>query len=294
MPLARRSPNRSDERGMMIVQVVIVSAVLLAVLLAGFKTVQTTIQAANTTATSAAFKDLVLAVEQNLAVSEKCYVRLGFPPAQHYIPVSAATDGFEVQVNSPDPSLPPIAKKEGSPGAGPAAAEFRIAEVRIRDVNPLGWGATSGVPPAGSGTQVMEKMGANLVIRAERRGHFFGGSTMTAQIPLLLVVETVAGIQIIKGCTTRSIFRVVLGPPNANLPASLPADWVRKSGLECIDRGGTSVREPTGLDWFVCRLPTSSQLSCSNIPPQTDLPGWVCHIPTAIDLVSRTGVTYAY
>lgn len=293
MYLARRKSNLSvpvsGESGMMIVQVVIVSAVLLGVLLAGFKTVQTTIKAANTTATSAAFKDLVLAVQQNLSSTNECGKRLGLTGV---IPIAAMTAasttpaGYPVTVKRPNLQPPHLAVKETS-STPPASVsfEFKITEVSLRNVRRVGW-PTGGLPSLGggaAGTQELGKWAADLTVVANRRSGFLGGATMTGQVPLILGVVG----NFVRTCTTRSLYQVELGPPGT-------ISTQRKSGLECVDRGGVPIIDPDAPEnapWYVCRLPISTFLACDLDKKKSNLPGWNCHRSTVTDLVTKTGFT---
>ncbi len=291
-----------DESGMMLAQVVVVSSVLLAVLLAGFKSVQTSIQAANSTATSAAFKDLALSVEQNLVVSNNCATRLGITGALiGPVVAQSAGNGYPITVAAPlpvapGPVYPPIAQVEG---ATPLAPEFKITAVVLMNI--VNTGYTTGAVPnlvndgAGLALQELERFTGTLSVRADRRSGFFGGAAMTVEVPILLGVD--AGTGTIKNCTTRSIYRTVLGPPAAVFPPGIP----RKTGLECIDRGGVPVLAPllppaTGkTDWYACRFPIHSFAACGNGPvpaASTNIPGWFCYSPTVYN--AGWGETYAY
>ncbi len=300
MHLTRVTLKVTEESGMMIVQVVILSAVLLAVLFMGFQSVQTTIKSANTTATSAAFKDLVLNVEQTLAKSETCLSRLGFTdltnPSVAALMSASTAGGLDVSVAAYDSNLPLLATPE-VPGSGARHPEFRITEVKLLYVKPLGWSSALSAP---NGTVLVGRVGAVLAIRAERRSSTiplsFGSSTMTADIPIILGTLT-SGPELIMNCSTRAIYRVELGPPDGALPALMPNGWVRKSGLECIDRGGSPVLAPDllpGQSWYVCSLPRSSSIVCNKEQNISNLPGWYCYKSFELNLATQTGFSYAY
>jgi len=173
---SNRSSVISDESGMMIVQVVIMSAILLGVLFAGFKTVQTTIQVSNTTATSAAFKDLVLNVQQSLAGSNTCAQRLfgmpinGVKRLSDVMAPSNAPNGFNlVRVRGPGSlNLPAIVEMESGISTSPRTTEFKITEVKLRNVRAVGW-------DSGARTSGLNNHAAELTIVAERRAGFLGG-----------------------------------------------------------------------------------------------------------------------
>lgn len=297
MYLARVRPKRSrlvgDENGMMILQVVITSIVLLGVLLAGFKTVQTTIKAANSTATSAGFKDLVLSVQQNLATTNLCTARLGLSGVAIATirTQSTSQNGYPVTVRRANLQPPHLAVKEPAklPANSPPGSfspEFKIIEVSLRNVRNLGWpGALPAMNGGAVGTQEITKVGADLTIVAERRSGFLGSAMMTAQVPLLLGVDSLQRVQM---CATRSMYQVELGPPGV-------ISVQRKSGVECIDRGGVPIIDPESPEnapWYVCRLPISTFLACST--ERSNLPGWVCRRPTVINQTTKTGFTDVY
>jgi len=298
----RLALKASNESGMMIVQVVIISAVLLGVLLAGFQAVQSTIKVSNTTASSAAFKDLVLSIEQSLASTANCVNRILIVTGSGTTIVkgknlSAITkvDGVEVSVMAPmgnGGGLSPLAAKEVG-ATTKRAAEFKITEVKIRNVKPRSWGVAGAPGFPGNGFAVgIGKVEAELSIVAERRSNFLGAKTLRAQVPLLFGVNVPNST--VSFCTVQSSYSTELGPPDNKLPSNLPPGWIRKSALECIDRGGAVVREKTDPTWSVCRFRTSSFLACSSTDrsKNKNFPGWYCMHGLIIEDVN-TGAGYS-
>jgi hypothetical protein len=282
-----------NESGFMLIQIVLTSAALLFVLFTGFNSVRSTIKAANTSATSAAFKDFILTVEQNLALSATCMQRLGFGAAPPQLATLNIPAGFPLTVL--DPEGTPLARVEPDPpvpcNSSPIrcpSPDFRIKEVRLRNFKRQGW--TAGSLP-GNGQQELDRYSAELWITAERRGgsSFFGSVEMFANIPLLFGV-TPAGL--VRNCTKRGIFQIELGPP------TLPAGVTRKSGVECIDRGGMPLIA-AGTDWYVCRIPISAYgvckttgTYCADSNADCNLPGWYCQ--QATDPLVNGGETFVY
>lgn len=294
----RLALKASDESGMMIVQVVIISAVLLGVLLAGFQAVQSTIKVANTTASSAAFKDLVLAIQQSLASTTNCATRITLNGAMvRGKTLSAITNvnGVEATVMAPlgnGGALSALAVKEVS-ATTKRAAEFKITEVKIRNIKPRSWGV-AGIGFPGKGAAVgIGKVEAELSIVAERRSNFLGAKTLRAQVPLLFGVNV--SNSTVSFCTVQSSYSTELGPPDNRLPSNLfvvAPGWVRKSALECIDRGGAVILEKTDPTWSVCRLRTSSFLACKAGEANKNFPGWYC-MHTLIIEDANTGAGYS-
>ena len=282
MHLNSRPPLR-DEKGMMIVQVVIVSGVLLALLLMGFRSVQVSIKSANTAASAAAFETLAISVQQTLAVTPICAANLGISGVSLAM-ITGAAGGYDVTV-SPLPmlGLKPVAVVEPPLSNTRPASEFRITEVKIRNVQAVGIHA-GGVPAA----KPMGTYSADLEIVAERRANFLGSTVMRKTIPLVLgTTYPIIGGEAVRECTIKSTYTNRLGPP------AIPGGVTRKVALDCIDRGGSAVLAP-GQDWYVCRLPASSFGVCDTASGQTNLPGWVCYQSTQVDPLTNTGFTYVY
>jgi len=112
---------------------------------------------------------------------------------------------------------------------------------------------------------------------------------MTAQIPLLLGVYGTSPAMF-RNFTAGNLYQVPLGKPAET--------GKRKTGLECIDRGGVPIllaAQGSTPAFYVCRLPAESLISCQNQPPlKNSIPGWICHKPTSYDPETRLGYTYVY
>lgn len=289
-------PLHADrEGGFVLLQVVFGGVVMLALLLTGFQTVRSTIQLTNTVATSNDFKDYMLAVEQELATSESCMGRLGLAPGTLLSTVTAPADGYPVKVN--DITGIPMAWEEGTAGGllNPPTGRsnprgFKVKEIRLRNLSIQGW--TSGVlPGAVPGTQELERYTGTLTIVGERRSEFIGSTEMRGSVPILFGVKRVGfpAVLHIQNCTAREIYRVQLGPPGV-----LPAGVTRKSGAECIDRGGMPVLA-AGQAYYLCAIPTSAWAVCDTTGSvnagNNNLPGWYCAQATP---ASGAGLTYVY
>jgi hypothetical protein len=268
----RNSPLASED-GSLLIQVVVASVVMLGVLLTGFKTVRSTIEAAGSAATSASFKDLTLLVQQSLSSTEKCGPRLGLPLGAG-LPLSAIqstttqisiSDAAGNPMVVPEP-VNPVVPLPKNPYRSP---EFRISSVTFQNITRKGWAAGgmpgfSGIP----GSLEVERWAGEISIAAERRSEFLGSSVMNASIPIVFLVVPGAIPRAVQ-CTTRPVYTLDLGPP------VLPPNVQRKTGIECIDRGGTPIVQP-GQSWYACQFPVSSYQTCSNTV--TNLPGWICTI----------------
>ncbi|MBS1962612.1 MAG: hypothetical protein JST04_10375 [Bdellovibrionales bacterium] len=309
MILRRRGNHRHDreEEGFVLLQVVAGGLVMLALLLTGFQTVRNTIRLTNTVATSSEFKDYVMAVQQELAMSQTCLDRLFFPPGTN--PLLTAVNlpaGYTVSVR--DRSNVPMAWEEGAGGlvVPPLGRRnpvgFKVTELRLRDFQVQGWSkAPNTVPGKGgyAGTEELERWTANLSIVAVRRSDLspipgVKAPEMRANIPLLFGVRIVpAGVSFTRrlaNCSSRDIYQVPLGPPGTLVGVT------RKSGIECIDRGGMPIVWP-GSTYYVCKIPVSSWALCktagvANAPNDYshNLPGWFCL--QASD--AAEGFTYVY
>jgi hypothetical protein len=289
MHLMKKHSALRREDGFILMQVVIASVIMLGLLLTGFNTVRSTIRLTNSVATTTDFKNFMLGLEHEFAVSETCIthfgnIAVGTPISTIDVPglvgfpttvmnADSVQIAFEEKYDSLGNPLPIPTGSRVSPG-------FTMREVRIRNVALLGWnfGAVAGLPGK-PGSQQFARYTANLDILVDRRSEFLGTSEMRGTIPILFEVDNTSAIQ---NCSTRSIYSIPLGPPGSIAPIA------RKSGLECIDRGGTPVKE-AGQEWFVCALPTSSWQLCDGISATT-LPGWNCLHPA----IAGDGVTYAY
>ena len=151
---------------------------------------------------------------------------------------------------------------------------FAIRELRLRNLRRVGW--TNGALPQ-SGIQERQVFLADIAIAGERRAKLLGGALMRANIPILFAVDSGNRLW---SCTTRALYALPLGPN------PLPLGVTPKTGLECLDRGGTPVIE-AGTNWYVCRVPASAWNTCSPNPTLNGLPGWVClHPPVAPENVS--------
>jgi hypothetical protein len=270
-----------NESGMLLVQVIASSAILLAILFAGFKGVETTITIANTTASSAAFKDAILAIEHRLAVTSTCGARIGIPTGGWALNlITAPVDGYPVEIDN-SPAIP-LAREDNT--SNPMDShDFLFSEVRLKNIRPMGW---IGAAIPGGGKQELERYAADLTIVAERRSGFLKSSKMSGTIPLILLVR--AGV--ILNCTKRDLYRVELGPKTG-----FPAGVTRKIGLECIDRGGMPIQAPD-QDWFVCRIPIVNFGVCNTEGAVNaglnNLPGWWCYRKTDPLGISKDTLVY--
>lgn len=251
---------RSNESGFMLVQVVAMSAILLLMVFAAMKTVRTSIQLSNTTASSFAFQDLRLEIEQNLSNTELCRARLFTVLPSGVTVLNLITDAsakYPTTIAGPAGVIIAEVETAGKPQVHP---EFKITEINLERFRPLGrrdLDLHGKQPQTELGTQPWQNWLGQLSVVAERRANFLGSATLRMDIPVLLQVQP--GTNTIFGCSTRKAYTLEIGPPVLPDPAIK-----RKSALECLDRGGYPVVE-AGNTYYTCAIPRSSQINSARM-----------------------------
>lgn len=257
-----------DQTGFMLVQVVGMSAVLLLMIFAGYKTVRTTIQVTNTSATSASFQDLIRKIELNLTGTETCLGRLVNPLIAGAVldNLLASPDNKQATtIHGPGGvTFASVETDPPTPGMVNRSREYKITEIDLTGFRRVG--RSYAEVSAAGGAQPFENYTGFLSIAAEKRSEFLGGATMRTNIPVLFLVDNNSAPHQLIRCTTRSLYMVQLGPLDPPNGPGLPAGIRRKSGMECFDRGGTPVPVgPAGATWYYCAIPETALLNCRSI-----------------------------
>ncbi len=265
-------------------QIMILSGVLMMMVLSSFKAVRTSIQIANTTASAAMFQDLVFAIQQDLADTDTCKDRLvGFatgPGLSALLLNTNATLNVTVQTSNGDIVAAPGAL---NPVNSP---DYSVDSIVLTNFRPFGRRDSDLGSPSWSGFS--DSYIGEIVIAGSRRNEYLGATGLRTTLPIVLQVTPGAN-PVPTSCTTRSLYAVELGP----MPQVL-----KKSGLECFDRGGTPVINPAIGNFYVCALPNTTLLNCNSInnTPDSNAPygpihpeGWICDTAA-----SNMSVSYAY
>ncbi|MBC7386550.1 MAG: hypothetical protein H7301_10380 [Cryobacterium sp.] len=201
---------------MMLVQVILVSALLLTLIYTGFKSVQTTILAANSAGSSASFQNRILEIQQALSNSEDCLPMLG-GSATPTVLISLMTNPnqkLDVRVRWPGASGLPLLQPERPPSAVAVNDPEQVSDFKIMSVTLTNFHSIGRQPSdvsANNGNQAWEQYLGELRVIAERRTNFLGGKEMTGRIELLLLT-TPTPSRVAFHCSVRSRLQVALGP----------------------------------------------------------------------------------